>query len=390
MIAYDTVWLDNLAAREAIKDAFDEDCISKEEKEVSGSIFPVGFYSPNLFIQIGLFILTLVIACFSLGLLGLLIIDGIFGSLEKTIGGLLIFLGILSYIALEFFVRSKDHYRSGVDDALLYIAGICLVGGICALYNISSPKVNILLIFIFAAYFFLRFTDMVMCAIAGLTLVATFFFYYSPLGEMAKATTPFLIMIVTTLLYFVIKGISKQNNMRHYRHCAMVLEITMLVCFYAASNYFVVREMSISMFDLDLKENESIPFGWLFWIFTVVIPLVYIFAGVQKKDAVLLRVGLIAVAAIVFTVRYYHTVLPVEIVMLLGGMILITVSYALTKYLASPKKGFTSAELSKRFLMDKMNIEALVIAETFGNTVPANDTKFGGGSFGGGGASGEY
>jgi uncharacterized membrane protein YgcG len=76
--------------------------------------------------------------------------------------------------------------------------------------------------------------------------------------------------------------------------------------------------------------------------------------------------------------------------MLLGGIILIAVSYALTKLLAQHKKGFTSAELSRRYLMDKMNIEALVIGETFGSTVPANDTKFDGGSFGGGGASGEY
>ncbi|MBK6634698.1 MAG: hypothetical protein IPG38_10605 [Chitinophagaceae bacterium] len=164
----------------------------------------------------------------------------------------------------------------------------------------------------------------------------------------------------------------------------------MLICFYAAANYYVVREMSNSMFNLGLKENESIPFGWLFWIFTILIPLVYILGGVQKKDAVLLRVGLIAVAAIVFTVRYYHTVLPVEIVMLLGGIILITVSYALTKWLVQPKNGFTSAEISKRYIIDKMNIEALVIAETFGSNLPANDSKFGGGSFGGGGASGEY
>ncbi|MGB5005800.1 MAG: hypothetical protein WBO39_02605 [Ferruginibacter sp.] len=385
MIAYNRIWLDNLAAREAIKDAFYANTVSAAEKEAAETIFPVEFYSPNIFIRIGLFILTVVIACFSLGLFSLIFLD----SIERSIGGLTIFFGLLSYGALEFFIHTKHHYRSGVDDALLWITGICIIAGINLLSDISSSG-NALIVFVLATYFFLRFTDMLMSAIAGLALLAVVFFYYSPLGSTAKATTPFLLMGIAAFMYFFIKKTVQQNSNRHYRHCGTVLEITMLICFYAAANYYVVREMSNSMFNLGLKENESIPFGWLFWIFTILIPLAYILGGVQKKDAVLLRVGLIAVAAIVFTVRYYHTVLPVEIVMLLGGIILITVSYALTKWLVQPKNGFTSAEISKRYIIDKMNIEALVIAETFGSNLPANDPKFGGGSFGGGGASGEY
>jgi len=385
MIAYNKIWLDNLAARDAIKDAFYIDAISAAEKEKAEAIFPVGFYSPNIFIRIGLFILTLVIACFSLGLFSLIFLD----SIERSMGGLTIFFGLLSYAVLEFFIHTKHHYRSGVDDALLWITGICIVAGINLLGDISSSG-NAVIIFVLATYFFLRFTDMLMSAIAGIALLSVFFFYYSPLGSMAKATTPFLLMGIAALMYFFIKRTAQQNSNRHYRHCGIVLEISMLICFYAAANYYVVRETSNSMFHLGLKENESIPFGWLFWILTILIPLGYVFAGVRKKDAVLLRVGSIAVAAIVFTVRYYHSVLPLEIVMLLGGIILIAVSFALTKWLAQPKKGFTSAEISKRYLMDKMNIEALVIAETFGSQVQENDPKFGGGSFGGGGASGEY
>jgi len=385
MIAYNRIWLDNLAAREAIKDAFYIDAISAAEKEAAESIFPVGFYSPNIFIRIGLFILSFVIACFSLGLFSLIFLD----SIEQTMGGLTIFFGLLAYGALEFFIHIKHHYRSGADDALLWISGICIITGINLSGDISSSG-NALIIFVLATYFFLRFTDMLMSAIAGLALLAVVFFYYSPLDSTAKATTPFLMMVMAALLYLFIKKAAQQNSYRHYRNCGIVLEVTMLICFYAAANYYVVREMSNSMFHLELKENESIPFGWLFWIFTILIPLLYILGGVLKKDAVLLRVGLIAVAAIVFTVRYYHTVLPVEMVMLLGGILLIAVSYALTKWLAQPKKGFTSAELSKKYVMGKMNIEALVIAETFGSHVPADDTKFGGGSFGGGGASGGY
>ena len=172
MIAYNKIWLDNLATRETIKDAFYANAISAAEKEAAETIFPVGFYSPNIFIRIGLFILTFVIACFSLGLFSLIFLD----SIEQTMGGLTIFFGLLAYGALEFFIHTKHHYRSGVDDALLWITGICIVAGINLLGDISSAG-NALIIFVLATYFFLRFTDMLMCAIAGLALLAVVLLY---------------------------------------------------------------------------------------------------------------------------------------------------------------------------------------------------------------------
>jgi len=188
----------------------------------------------------------------------------------------------------------------------------------------------------------------------------------------------------------LIKNLEKKESLKNYEHCFTIIIIASLLSFYAAGNYYVVREVSNSMFGLGLNDNESIPFGWLFWIFTITIPLLYILRGVQKKDVVLLRIGLILVAAIVFTVKYYYTVLPVEILMVLGGAIMIAISYAVTNYLAQPKNGFTSVRLNSRPDKDKLNIEALLIAETFGATEPAADAKFGGGSTGGGGASGEF
>ena len=88
MIAYNKIWLDNLAARDEVEDAFYENAISKEEKQQAESVFSVGFYSPNYFIRAGLFILTIIIGCFSLGLLSLIFLSAI----EQSFSGLLIFL----------------------------------------------------------------------------------------------------------------------------------------------------------------------------------------------------------------------------------------------------------------------------------------------------------
>jgi hypothetical protein len=194
-------------------------------------------------------------------------------------------------------------------------------------------------------------------------------------------------------LYFFSKRLLQAGQWKHYSDGLTLATITCLVCVYAAGNYFVVREASIEMFNLSLNEGQDIPFGWLFWMFTIVIPLLYIGRGIQKKDAVLLRVGLLLVAAIVFTVRYYYHVIPAELAMVLGGMFFIILSYALIKYLHQPRYGFTYKEQRDKNFMDKLQVESLVIAQTFsGPASSATDTgtQFGGGTGGGGGATGEF
>jgi uncharacterized protein (DUF486 family) len=171
-----------------------------------------------------------------------------------------------------------------------------------------------------------------------------------------------------------------------------MVSITALTCFYAAGNYYVVREASIALFNMDIKEGHGIPFGWLFWIFTIAIPAVYIARGIQKKDVVLLRVGLLLVAAVIFTVRYYYHVLPAETAMVIGGVIFIGIAYMLIKFFQKPKHGFTHKERNDAFFMDKLQVESLVIAQTFsGPQLPTGTgTQFGGGTGGGGGATGVF
>ena len=74
------------------------------------------------------------------------------------------------------------------------------------------------------------------------------------------------------------------------------------------------------------------------------------------------------------------------------GAIMLIVSFGLIRYLEPPKFGFTSAVLANTNKIGNINIEALIIAETFSGTQQptSNDTNFGGGSFGGGGATGDF
>jgi hypothetical protein len=65
MQAYNKSWLKNLVIQKEASDAFEMECISKEEQGNINLAYPVGFYTPNFFIRIGLFALTVIIMLFS-------------------------------------------------------------------------------------------------------------------------------------------------------------------------------------------------------------------------------------------------------------------------------------------------------------------------------------
>lgn len=380
MIAYNTKWLDNVVIQQELENACGANLISKEEKETAGDMYPAGFYTPHIFIRIGLFLLTIVIVSFSMGLFFLLFLNA----------GLLIFFGMITYGILEVMVRYKHHYESGADDALLWISGACIVGGLNIVNNISATG-NAVIIFIITFYFLLRFAKAFVGVLAVLSLLTVVLLTCIELGTAAKAIAPFLLMLLALGIYFFSSKLLLQTVARHYKRALIFIQVVSLVAVYTAVNYFVVREASVALFKLDLKEGEGISFGWLFWFFTFFITCIYIFKGVQKKDVVLLRVGLFLVAAIVFTVRYYHSILPAEIAMIVGGLLLTGIAYTLVKYFKQPKYGFTYQAIYAGNLVYKINIEALVIAETFSAAQPAdNSTNLGGGSFGGAGASGDF
>jgi hypothetical protein len=385
MIAYNKQSLDNLYMRDELSDAYYKNCITINEYNACTEKYPVKLYTPNFIIRIGLFILTIIIAVFSFGLISLMFLSA---NLE-TYTGLLIFFAIAAYAALEFIIHTIRHYKSGVDDALMWMTAIFIIAAF-NLNNQFSYLQNAVLIFIITFYLTLRFLNMIMSAIACVAFLAIIFFGYTRFGEIAKATVPFLIMIISVLIYFLSSKNKKTKSAKHYADCLLMIEIISLLCLYAAGNYYVVREASISMFHLDLKENESIPFGWLFWIFTVAVPLIYSGRGIFKKDVVLIRIGLLLIAVAVFTVRYYYHILPAETAMIIGGIVLITCAYSLIKYLHKPKYGFTDDENKND--NGSHQLEALAIAQTFSHaqTDAGNQTTFGGGSGGGGGAGGDF
>lgn len=388
MIAYKRTDLENGWIQQDAKEACLKECITKEEHQQIKTKYPTGLYTPNIFIRIGLFLATVVVSVFSFGLL-LLLMSGALN--EDTFGGAAVFFALICYGILEYVVRDKKHFGAGVDEALMWMTGaLTLTAFILFSKWDADQPVYYILVCLLAGFFALRFLDSLMAVVSYIGLLGALFCITLQLGSIAKMIMPFVVMLTSLLVYLAASRLSAKTANRPYLNCLNLVAIASLLTLYTGGNYFVVREVGNEMFGMHLAPEDSIPGGWLFWIFTVIIPLIYIYLGVRKKDAILLRTGLILVGAIVFTVRYYHSVLPIEGAMTLGGILMIVLAYAVIRYLKEPKQGFTYEE-DEAQAEGAIQLESLVIAQTMSATPqPDESFKFGGGTGGGGGASDSY
>ena len=386
MIAYNKTSLDNRRIAQQAEEALKAGAISQEQYANIKTAYPISFYTPNVFIRIGLFILTVVIIAFSLGLLALITN----ASNENAFAALFIITGLITYGALEFIVYNKHHFRSGFDDALLWLAMVLIISGIELAGDMLSAMALCRIVFLLALFGALRFADSVMALVAYAALLGIVFNTGLQLGRFGRTILPFLVMAVSTGIHILSAALSSKERYRHYRGGLTLLTAATLLSFYAAGNYFIVRETSISL--LDSPPSAALPLGGLFWILTISLPFLYVARGIKKKDTVFLWTGLALIAAAVFTIRHYYSVLPLEWALVTGGIIMIVLSYTLIKYLRTPRHGFTSEAADTKHILAGLHLESLVIAETFAPTTPtaSNDFQFGGGSGGGGGAGGEY
>src|SRR4028119_76336 len=172
MLVYSKESFDNLHVHDQLNVAFSEKCIGKDERENVKIAYPTGLYTPNIFIRIGLFVLTIIIVFFSAGLFAMFFLSS---ASEKTLGATAIFFGLVAYGALEVIVQQLRHYQSGVDDALSWISAGLIIGGFNGIFNMPVLA-NCLAVFLVCLYLALRFADRLMSAISCIALLATVFF----------------------------------------------------------------------------------------------------------------------------------------------------------------------------------------------------------------------
>ncbi|MGZ3944469.1 MAG: hypothetical protein ACXVJB_05975, partial [Mucilaginibacter sp.] len=300
--------------------------------------------------------------------------------------------GIIVYSALEVMVYKNKHYRSGVDDALLYASAGTFSGAVVMIFHYDYGQNNDVaiwgIIFLLALFLAARFTDILMTALSGVSFFLFIYFTWTRIIPSGAATVPFALMLASTGAYWF--AYANRSRYSNYENCFIVAQIVCLLVLYAAGNYYVIQTLGD---ELRGQINTPVRFSGFFWAWTIGLPFVYVGFGIKRKDTILLRAGLILIIAAAITFRNYYHILPLDITLTIVGALLLSIAYGIIKYLKTPKHGFTYAEQEDGHMMDRLKVESLVIAESFSTTPSASadtGTKFGGGDFGGGGASSDF
>ena len=398
MIAYDIERLHNAALVNKAKRWHKRKFISADQLGLIEKKYPV-FIHLNVFIKILLFVFSWILMGGIMGMYSTVFLNSFFGSSgENAMLFMCVLFSLICFVALEVIIRKTDFYRTGIDEALLYMGLSLLLTAIGIVVGNVFDEQNsffhfaILSLIVFAAAA-VRYADAIVSIALVFCAYTVFFILILKLGAIAKIIMPFALMIVSVPLYLYAKKYKEREDLFCWKNCFFIAESISLLVFYAACNYYVIRESSIAYFDMQVNEGEDIPLAFLFYFLTAVVPLLYIFWGLKKKDRTILWIGLLLVVAASLTFKNYFSLGHPEIILTVAGVIMILVAYFSIKYLKIPRNGITfQADPDEDNLLNS-NSEALIIAQTFSQqaqTKQSDSPQFGGGEFGGGGAGSDY
>ncbi len=384
LIAYNIAELEKHKVVSKARDLNQAKIITNEQLEQIKKAYSPDLYIPSIFMRILLFIFSLIGMITFMGPAMLL-----FSNLEES--GIRIFSilwgGFLLFLTEKVCIKDKQHYNSGVTEAGIYSSLSFIALGILGT-NSQVLVVYAIVGFVLTAFAAIRYLNLTALILTVGFLTWIIFEILTTIGGTIETLMPFLFMVTFALIYIGSKKLQKKQTRVIFENQFIALKTLSLVLFYLAGNYFVVRELSVSLMNLDLSSQNDIPFAILFYLLTALIPIGYIYWGIKQRSVLALRVGMLTVTLSVVTFKYYFSLgLPV-VTLTISGAVLIVIALFLFNYLKQIRGGFTREIL----LHDKWvssNLTAFIASQTLGGNKAAgkNDgPAFGGGKFGGAGA----
>jgi hypothetical protein len=394
--AYNETDVRNLQLREVADELLEKGQLTPPQYKQVETAFPIKFKQSNPFVRIGLFLFTSLCILFSTLFLGWIIMAS--ESNKDSLAILCLFFALCLTALNEFFIRDRHWYRQGSDNALCYASIICFVVGFGLAFKVEANLSQALLCLFFLTLGAIRYGDPILTFGSFYTLITSISFVFEE-KEISYLMLPFVGAGVALGVYFLAKYMSKQESLFYWKDCFTVLEIASLFVFYASINYWAVallfeksptNEFSEGgVENLETLQNGLSPsFLIIFAVLTALVPLAYMILGIKNKDRILWIMGGLGIAASILTYRHYHSIMPFEWALTLAGIAFLALAYFLMHYLKAPRNGFVYApERHKNSL-----IEALVINQLVQQTpaAPDDSVRYGGGDFGGGGASGDF
>lgn len=388
IIAYDVAEVGKRAVLSQAEELYKSKLLSEEQWLNIRKEFASNLYTPSIFMKAVFFIFFFI---------GLTTLVGPFAQMFKEIGMtgyriLSIILGVLILWMIEkISIKKNHHFKSGEIEAGIY-SSLSLIA-----FAILGPDPSLMILaivgFLLAALAAIRYLDLLSLVIALGFFGWLLFQTITAMGPSAEVWLPFLFMATSGMLYWGSKKLQLKLNNLIFDHQFVTLQSIALLLFYASGNYFVVREISISLMGLQISSGEDIPFAMVFYLLTTLVPLGYLYRGIRQKSISWIRMGLFTMALTVVTFKYYFLLAYPMLTVTILGAFMMGIALVFFNFLKQARGGFTREVL----LHDKWqssDLMALIASQTLGGNkmeVPADeDVIFKGGSFGGAGAGGNW
>ena len=401
MKAYNEAWVNNRSVVQQAEGWHRQRQLTDAQIDAVRRSFPFEFRRTNGFLEVGLFLFT-VVALLSCYLLPVTVISGLLDN-SRTSALFNIGFGLGIGLVGRLLINRQQLYRNGVDNAFVVMLTGFLTFGFNQLLptNLTIATYCLLTLPLLLLVFW-HYGDTLIAFIA----VATFYaFVFNGMLQFSwgKAALPFVMMAVSGGLFVMVRQIDKSP---YYADPLNLVRWVALIMLAASGNYYVVRELNGLLIDSipgrpAPASAPEIALAWLFWLLTFVIPAVYLQQGLARKNRMLLILGGLGLAAAVVTVHEYVALLPLNIALTLGGLVLIGLAVVIIRFLRQPKSEGRLATYRNDFTDDPdyespdqffVNVGTTVAiqAATGAQQQPEKGVRFGGGDFGGGGSEGNY
>ena len=381
LVAYDLTEVRKKRIVATAKDWYKSGVLTQPQWEEIKNEYISTLYSPSPIIRILLFLAAQFGLSTLIGIIVLMFSDMDMIGIQVAsfiVGGLIVF------FTEKGFIQDQKHYKSGVTSAGVYVGYSFIYFSVLG-ESVYSEFVYISWAFVLLSWATIRYLDILTIIPAIGCFVALLFLGFEPY----IAVLPFIIMFGFTGLFLLSQFIQKRADVIIWEDHFIIFDTVALLLVYVGGNYFVVRELSLEMMGLELANGEDIPFAFLFYGFTVLIPIFYLYWGIIKKSVLFIRVSLLTLALAAFTLKYYFSLGHPEISITISGAILIVIAIALMKHLKIIRNGFTRNPLLTN-KWDNQNMTAFIASQTLGGHSIKDKFSGKGGEFGGGGASGDF
>ena len=387
MILHDKNLLNNLALVEEAETLQNGGFISKEQTKIIKNALPSFRSQNNILVRLGFFLLG---AFLYLSICGAISLIGLSGEDFYFKICCYLFAGV-GIIGAEFLANQK-YYRHGLDDA--FILGILLNIGFAIAITTEGYEI-IIAVFVAITSFltYRRYLHLLSMLVFCLASSAVLFFGMFEIGDIGKTILPFVAMLASAGFYLFTKNRIKSLTGWYYYNGLLLANSFCLILFYLSCNYLVVRELSFELLGVDVLPGQDIPFAFFFYAFTFIVPVVYLVQALKTKDRIMLWISLAAIGFSIFTIRFYYSVLPIEVALTFGGLVMFVIAYFSIQNLKNKEEGLTFKPDRINNSNAILNAEALIVASTFGmkpEVKTDSPMDFGGGGFSGGGSGGSF